>query len=156
MAKWDFKGLDTYISQLQKIEEVPLGPVVYEGAKVVADSVKAGLESIPVDNRRYVKDMRTSITQEQKHGLIDGFGISMMQNRNGFVNVKLGFDGYNDFHTNAYPNGQPNLMVARALTSGTSFLPKNDIIQKSVSAVKKRCEEVMREHYDSLLNKEIE
>lgn len=155
MATWSFKGLNDYISTLNKIEEMPLGPVVYQGAKVVADSVKAGLESIPVDNRRYVKDMRTSITEEQKQGLIDGFGVSTMKNRNGFVNVKLGFDGYNNFKTNAYPNGQPNLMVARALTSGTSFLPKNDIIQKSVSAVKQECENTMREYYDSLINKEL-
>lgn len=153
MATWKFKGLDDYISELNKIEELPLGEVVYQGAKVVADNVKKGLESIPVDNRRYVKGMRASITEEQKQGLIDGFGISALQTKNGYVHVKLGFDGYNSFHTNTYPNGQPNLMVARALTSGTSFLPKNDIIQKSVSEVKQKCEDTMREYYDSMIEK---
>ena len=51
MAKWIVgKGLDNYIAYLQKIDTVTdeaIGEAVYEMAKVVADSVRAGIQALP-------------------------------------------------------------------------------------------------------------
>lgn len=154
MAKWDFKGLDDYIGELTKLEDTreAIGPTVYAGAKVVADAVKTALEGLPVDDRRKV-EMRTGITHLQKQGLIDGFGVASMRNDKGFINVKLGFEGYNRQVTKAYPNGQPNLMIARSIESGTSFLPRMAVISKAVTDSKQKCEEVMREEFDKFIEK---
>lgn len=156
MATWDFKGLDLYVAQLQKLGENTdsmISSAVYVGAGYVADRVKEALDDIPIDNRRYVNDMRTGITDEQKQGLLDGFGISAMQNKNGYVNVKLGFDGYNSVVTKTFPKGQPNVLIARATESGSSFLPKFGTISKAVNASKAQAEEIMKKELDNQMRK---
>lgn len=159
MAKWKFDGVDDYVAQLEKLEDFSheiIGKSVWNGAKYVADRVKEAIDTIPVDDRRYVwSGDRRGISQEQKDGLIDGFGIASMRNDNGFLNVKLGFDGYNSVRSKKFPNGQANLMVARMVESGTSFMPKLGTISKAVSSAKKQCEEEMRKALDEAINNEI-
>ena len=115
--KWTVgKGIDEYIAQLQRLEgysDTVVGRAMYEGAKIVADEVRKGIDSLPI-REEYVKNQATrGVTKTQKKGLQDGFGISHKQKDGSFVNVKLGFDGYNGTHTKKYPKGQPNAMVAR-------------------------------------------
>ena len=125
MAKLKFDGLDEYEKQLLKLQEVSkecVGQAIYKGAGIVADAVKRNIESLPIDTRR-VKNgqMLQGITETQKQGLRDGFGISKMRSENGYVHVKIGFDGYNGSVTKKYPNGQPNSVIARSVNSGSSF-----------------------------------
>lgn len=150
MAKLSFVGIDDYISQLKAFDvatEHIIGEAIYEGAELVADEVKSALTSLPVDNRGKVP-MRKGIHQVQKYGLIRSFGIAKLEDDNDFRNVKLGFDGYNDFITFKFPFGQPNVMIARTIESGTSFLPKTRAISKAVNRSKKGCEQRMRESID--------
>lgn len=158
MAKWKFDGIDDYITQLEKLEDFSqemIGQSIYSGAKYVADHVKEAINTIPVDDRRFVwSGDRRGISPEQKEGLLEGFGIASMRNDNGFLNVKLGFSGYNSVRTKKFPNGQPNLMVARMVESGTSFMPKYGTISKAVQSAKKQCEEEMRKALDDALEKE--
>lgn len=158
MAKWKFDGLDDYVAQLEKLEDFShemIGQSVWSGAKYVADKVKEAIGTIPVDDRKYVwSGDRRGITPEQRDGLLDGFGIASMRNDNGFLNVKIGFDGYNDVRSKKWPKGQPNLMVARMVESGTSFMPKLGTISKVVQTAKKQCEEEMRKALDDAINKE--
>lgn len=147
MAKFEFQGIDEYIAELQKLEQETssaMGKAIYKGAGLVADNIKAGIESLPTDDRKYVKGMRKGIHPKQKEGLINGLGIAKMENKNGFVNVKIGFNGYNTMVTDRWPNGQPNVLIARATESGTSFLEKYGYISKAVRNSKKQCEEIMK------------
>ena len=57
-----------------------------------------------------------------------------MQNDGGFLNVKMGFDGYNSVTTPKYPTGQPNVMVARMFNSGTSSMSKQAFFDQTVNA----------------------
>lgn len=159
MAKWKFDGVDDYVAQLEKLEDFSqeiIGQSIWSGAKYVADQVKEAIGTIPVDDRRYVwSGDRRGISTEQKEGLLDGFGIAPMRNDNGFINVKIGFAGYNNVQTKKFPNGQPNLMVARMVESGTSFMPKYGTISKAVLSAKKRCEEEMRKALDEATNNAI-
>ena len=93
-----------------------------------------------------------TMTLPQKEGLLDGFGISRMKDDDGFVNVKLGFAGYNATRTDKYPQGQPNALIARAVNSGTTFRKKTRFVDKAVSASKKSAEAAM----DAACNREIE
>lgn len=149
MAKWIVgKGLDSYISYLQKIDAVTdeaIGEAVYEMAKVVADSVRSGIQALPtVSNRANIATYKkgySRLSDEEKQGLLDGFGVSPMQDDGGYINVKLGFDGYNSVKTKKYPQGQPNALIARVTESGSSYREKTPFIRPAVNVSKKQAEQ---------------
>lgn len=155
MARYQFKGLEEYAQYLQRIgANTPeiCGKAVYAMADIVANQVRQNIESLPtITEAEALADYREKrpieLTSAQKKGLEDGFGISSMQNDNGYYNVKLGFDGYNKVKTRKYPNGQPNAMIARATDSGSSFRKKTSFVRKAVSATTKpaiaKCQEVV-------------
>lgn len=148
MAKWIVgKGLDSYISYLQKIDAVTdeaIGEAVYEMAKVVADSVRSGIQTLPtVSNEANIATYKkgySRLSDEEKQGLLDGFGVSPMQDDGGYINVKLGFDGYNSVKTKKYPKGQPNALIARVTESGSSYREKTPFIRPAVKAARKPAE----------------
>lgn len=157
MAKLKFKGIDEYVAQLQKLENLSdeaIGRAVYAGAAVVADAVKDAIRALPTDERT-VKDgdMLQGISRLQKAGLIDGFGIAPLRNENGYMHVKLGFDGYNGVKTKSYPQGQPNSVIARSVNSGTSFRQKIPFMDQAVRNNKDKCERTMQETFDKELQK---
>ena len=54
MAKISFPELDAYISKLSKLykdTEPIVKAAVYEGAGIVADEIKKGLESLPIQEQ---------------------------------------------------------------------------------------------------------
>lgn len=114
---------------------------VYEGAKVLADAVRVEIEALPIDNGWGTPDhMINGVKRVQKDGLLESFGVSPMRDERGFINVHIGFDGYNDLVTKRWPNGQPNAMIARATESGTSFSKKIPFIKRAVRNAKARSE----------------
>lgn len=159
MAKLKFKGLEEYEKQLLKLKEISpecIGKAIHDGAGIVADAVKQSISGLPIDER-HVKDgeMLTGITRQQKAGLIDGFGIAPLKDDNGYLNVKLGFDGYNNVKTKSFPNGQPNSMIARSVNSGTSFRQRIPFVDSTVSANKAACEQKMKETFDQALKSSL-
>lgn len=145
MAKYQIKGFDGYIAYLKKIgantKEI-CGKAVYAMAEVAADEVRAGIKALPaVDDFEalvaYRAKKKAQLTDTQKKGLEDSFGISPMDDDDGFLNVKIGFDGYNDVKTKSYPNGQPNAMIARATESGSSVREKNPFLRKALNKARK-------------------
>lgn len=154
MATFQFGGIDTYIKQLDKLYAVTkdaiIGKTVYAGAAVVANRLRAAAEALP--EGRENEAIFGAVTPAQKRGLLEGLGISRMRDDDGFVNVKLGFDGYNSVKTKKYPNGQPNALIARAVNSGTSFRKKTRFVDKAVNASKKAAEAAM----DAACSREIE
>ena len=151
MATFQFEGVDNLIAQYQTLlgmtDEV-IGKAVGAGAGVVADAVKAEIKALPVSNQ-YNSGV---VNSAQKKGLIDSFGIAGLRNDNGFLNVKLGFDGYNNYKTKKYPNGQPNSLIARSINSGSSYRKKNPFVDRATKATKSKCETSM----ETKLNSEIQ
>lgn len=157
MATFQFGGIDDYITQLNKLQAATkddvIGKTVYAGAAVVADAVKDAIRALPVGSGHAAHgELVDTVTLPQKEGLLDGFGISRMKDDDGFVNVKLGFAGYNATRTDKHPQGQPNALIARAVNSGTTFRKKTRFVDKAVSASKKSAEAAM----DAACNREIE
>ena len=158
MAKWIMgKGLDNYIAYLQSINAVTdelIGEAVYDMAKVVADKVSANIQALdaaPKGETTYKVSettIKSRLSEEQKKGLLDGFGVSPMQDDNGYFNVKLGFDGYNSIKTKKYPKGQPNALIARVTESGSSYREKTPFIRPAVNASKKPAEAAGRAKFD--------
>ena len=148
MAKITFPGLNDYelmISKLSKGVDDIAGKAIYAGAGIVADAIKENIKALPIV-RGYgtEKDpLPGGVTAPQKAGLIDGLGISPMQSDAGYLNVKIGFDGYNATKTEKYPQGQPNQLVARGVESGTSWKQKKPFIRPAINASKSRAEAEM-------------
>ena len=143
MANIKFEGFENYAGILKELEKHSgdiTGTAVYAGAKVVADKVKRQIDHIDSGSKSdYEYDRR----ERQKEGLRKSMGISAMRNDDGFINVKVGFDGYNDIKTRKYPNGQPNAMVARIFNSGTSHNRKQPFFKNAVAESKKVSENAM-------------
>lgn len=158
MAKITFRGLEQYelrISRLGKEAERIAGEAIYEGAGVVADAVKANIQALPVVTGYGTTSnpLPGGVTAVQKSGLIEGFGISTMQNEGGYYNVKLGFDGYNRTKTERYPQGQPNQLVARGVESGTSWKQAHPFVKPAVSKSRKQAEKAMADKLDEEIKK---
>lgn len=154
MPRIKITGLDEYVAKIEKLGYYAaeyVGKAIYEGAEVVADHTKAALENLPVDNRTNV-EYRTSINEKQKRGLIESFGIASARYDGNFYNVKTGFDGYNEIVTNRWPQGQPNMVIARSLESGTSFMRKNPVVSRATRESKDACIKAM----EKSLKKSIE
>lgn len=98
MAQMQVQGLEEYaerLGSLYKDSEQIIKESVYEGASVVADSIKSGLKSLPVDNGQGTEDkMLTGVSRRQKADLIDAFGLAPIENNGDYINTKAGFDGY--------------------------------------------------------------
>lgn len=142
MAKFQVgSGIDQYIDQLRNLEYTgreTIGKAIYVGADIVADAVKANINALP----------SSACTDVEKAGLIAGFGIAKMQDENGYFNVKLGFDGYNDNVTKKWPKGKPNSMIARSIEAGTSWKPKHPFVAPAVRANKDAAEKAMAEEIE--------
>lgn len=160
MAKIDFKGIDDYakaLGTLWKESENIVKKAVYEGADVVANEIKQGLRSIPVDERVGTEENpATGVGRRQKADLIDGFGLSPMENKDGYINTKAGFDGYGSIKTKKYPKGQPLAMLMRSVESGTSFRKKTPVIRKAVTRARKPAEAKMAETVEAEIKKIME
>lgn len=158
MAKIQFKGLEEYelrISRLEKNADKIAGAAIYAGAAIVADEIKKGIDSLPVIHGygSAADPLPGGVTSAQKQGLREGMGISSMQNQAGYLNVKIGFDGYNRTKTKEYPQGQPNQLVARGAESGASWKQKKPFIRPAVTRAKPRAEAKMAEVIDAEIEK---
>ena len=159
MAKLKFDGVGEYVSKLQLISrntEPCLRRAVYAGAKVIADAIHTEIEALPEDRENFHATssyMTSGISARQKEGLLNGLGISKIENDNGVVNCKVGFSGYNDVETDTYPHGQPNPLIARSVISGTSFRQKNPFVTRAVKKSKAQAEDAMNSAFDAEFEK---
>lgn len=159
MATLRMQGLKEYEEMLSKLDKdtVPMiGRALYEGGKVVADEFRREVEALPVvapNVRGTSKRKLTGITSEQKRGLLQGLGIAKMRSRDGVHDIKIGFDGYNSVHTQKYPGGQPNTMIARSVNTGSSFRAATHFADRAARNSKARAEKAMQQQFDKDLKK---
>lgn len=150
MATWKFRGLDTYIAQLERLNTAADGQIkkaVYDGAAIVADNIKSALNTIPTEDEYIPKGKkRDGISSDAKEDLIKGFGLAKMQNRNGYINTKAGFKGKNK-------SGVKNTTVARQVESGTSWMTKHPVIRQATNRSKRQAEQAMKKTLESEIRK---
>lgn len=159
MAKFQFEGVDELIAQYKKLEqntEPMIGHAIYNGAGVVMKACVAAVEGLSTDNRFGTQENPVAGPSSiQKAGLRHAIGITKMRNDGGFYNVKIGFDGYNNVKTKRWPQGQPNMMVARSVESGTSWMTKQPFMRKAEQSSRSQCEKVMSETVDKEIKRLI-
>ena len=128
MATIEFKGLDKWVQELKEATDRSTGigkMAVWEGGKVIGDSIREALDDIPVQNE-YVnkKEIRKGIKAEEKAAIIAAFGLSKMRTE-GSISTKAGF--------------RPGTKI-RALESGTSYMQKHPIVRRAANKSKSRAE----------------
>lgn len=161
MAKMTVFGLDEFSAQLQRIGNGSVDAAkrsIYDGAAILADALKDAIEKLPAISdseamRRYFKKEPGQISERQKQGLINGMGIAPMQEKGGVIDTHIGFDGYNEVVTKRYPKGQPNILVARVVESGSSYMKKTPIIRNTVQSAKAKAERAMKDTFEKEIDK---
>lgn len=162
MAYMRFQGLQEYMEYLAKVKKnTPeiIGKIVYNMAEIVADEIRTNIDALPAvpdqeGLKAYKKKAKAPITVSEKKGLQEGFGITPMEQGDDFYyHVKLGFDGYNDLKTQKYPKGQPNVMIARSIESGSSVRDKHPFIRPAVNRARKKALEKAKEIIDEEISK---
>lgn len=166
MAKIEMKNIDEYakaLSTLWKDSRKIIESAVYEGANIVADEIKEGLQGIPIQEGENglppmgsSDDKLTGVSRKQKADLINGFGLSPMEDKGDFINTKAGFDGYGSIKTKKYPKGTPNAMLMRSVESGTSFRQKHPTVRPAVNRAKKAAEAAMEKEIDEQIKRRME
>ena len=155
MARMQVRGIDEYSSKIRKLSRnsnriIERG--IYVGAGIVANSVKSGLQNLPVENGFGTEENKlTGVSRRQKSDLIKSMGLAP----NGYINTKVGWDGYGSIPTKTYPKGVPNQLLMRSVESGTSFRKKTPVIRKSVNRVKEAAVKEMAAVVDEELRKEF-
>ncbi len=154
MAKLTIKGtaeLELKLSKLQNKSAEIAKKVVLAGAQPVADEIRKGLESLPVDGLKRLKEgekFNVSPTGEIKD-LLDSLGIAPVEvDKDGVTNTKVGFDGYGSYPSKKYPKGLPNKLLARAIDSGSSVRQKKPFVRQAVNRSKKKSLEEMNKKCD--------
>lgn len=158
-----FPGLRSYVEQINNLSRNSLEicqKAAAKGAAVIADACKAeinGLETRPevYAIAAYKKGEKATLTPRQKEGLQESMGLAPMRNDGGFINTKLGFDGYNKVVTKKYPKGQPNALIARSLESGSSVFNKNPFVRRAETSSKNKAEKAIERALDAEIKKLI-
>lgn len=134
MATIRFSGIDAYMERLQQLEqdsEEILKRAVYDGAAIVADEVRQRLHAV--------------LSPDATGQLESSLGISKIQNDRGYVNARIGFDGYDS-------KGVPNQLKANVLESGSTRQPKRPFMRPAVNAARRPAEAKM----EQVVEQEIE
>ena len=133
------KGIDKYIQNMTNLalesEEITKRGV-YDGMKVVADAIVAGIGGIKPGH---------GITEADIEGLRTGFGIARIENRGGTINTKSGFAGKNS-------KGKRNSVVAREIESGTSYRSKQSFVGTAGRKAKAAAEQAIAKTIDDEIN----
>ena len=164
MAKVTFKGFAKYGDALKQLELSFAGNsdilerAARAGADPVADEIRNRLEKLPESKfQRLPKGGKfLGTSKHQKDDLLKGFGVTKPgRSSKGFINVKVGFEGYGSFETKTYPNGVPNALLARSIESGSSVRQKTPFIRPAVRATTKKAIEEMDKSLEEDLKKII-
>lgn len=161
MATISFKNGDEYLAKVSKLEaalkDEVCGAAIYGAAGIVADEIRSQLKAVPTDEGYGTASEPTRGPKTaQKEALLAALGISSMEEKSGYYDVKIGFDGYNGIKTKRWPNGQPNQMVARSIERGTSWMKANAFVKRAMAATRKRALEFMKHSVDESIRKIME
>lgn len=157
MAKITFKDAKAYGVKLEMLEkhfssDKPLEEAVEAGANVLADAIRHSMDQLPTEQFRRLSegDRFEDVPLGQLLELQNHFGVTpVRRDKNGFVNAKIGWEGYNKYRTKTYPQGVPNALIAGAIESGSSVRNKHPFIRPAVKISTPRALKTMSDHIDA-------
>lgn len=151
--KFKFKNLDLLITQIADLSNVMVvlnesKKALDKGSGVVADETRKQLKNLPVDDRKWVDGERTGLRTIQKQAIINGFGVSpIQQNNKDKINRKTGVN------RDVNKLNEPNVVVARRLENGTSYMRKDPVFSRASRKARKECLKAMENSLNDSINK---
>lgn len=153
MPKMYVEGLDEVgITFGDLTEDVTnaLKAAIYDGAHELFVEIEHQIQILPESDN---KSKHRDITSKQKQGLLSGLYGSKIIVEDGNVYAFISFEGYNDVRTEQYPHGQPNIMIARSVESGGSFMNKRIFMTKARNAARPRAEAATKRTFENEISK---
>ena len=107
---------------------------LWEGGKIVGDSIKSSLDGIPVQNEYVPKGVKqTGVKSDEKAAIIAAFGLSKMRESGGGYSTKAGFNAGTKI---------------RAVESGTSYMQKHPVVRQGINKSRGRAEMAMAAKFE--------
>lgn len=150
-----FKDGADYIARIEHLGVVSqdiFGNAIYPAAGVVTDEIQKEISKLNVNDA----GGKGSLNSIQRAGLHNGLGIAKQQKDGDYLNVKVGWNDYNDFVTERWPEGQPNQMIARSVERGTSFMKANPFVKRAVAQTRNIAQEEMAKVIEREIKKNME
>ena len=144
------KELEAVANNTDNIAEKALD----KGADHMNRKLHEALDAQKVTKDREHKTNR--LLDYEKKALQDGMYVSDIKKYSSGNTIKaISFSGYADHPTKTYPTGVPTIMLARAITKGTTFRKKNRFFPRTVNKYRQETEEIMANTAENELKKYI-
>lgn len=127
---------------------------LYAGADVVADAVRASINSLPVDDnpKHPFSGPLNVITAQDRAELAAGIGIARHGDTGDGRSTAVGINGYSSRTERRYPNGVPLPMIARSIESGSSVRRKDPFWRRAERASAGQVEQAMQEAANEIVD----
>ena len=153
-------GFEDMEMQLDKLGNASLAVAklcLYEGARVVADQLKAAVASIPTEEHHAVPNARNGkqlyyMTDAEKAACIAGVGIAKFDASDDKAQTAVGFNGYQtEASSSGYPRGIPVPMLMRSVEGGSSVRAKNPVCRKAFRAAESGAVSAMAAKFEEII-----
>lgn len=157
MAKVTAVGFDELAKELGTIADhagTIASAALYEGSGYMADQLRHSVERLETDERKHVMN---HVLNYEKEALQKGLTIEKFtkDTARGVTKTAITFHGYTDHKTSSYPTGIPTILLARAITKGTSFRRANRFFSNTVNRARKETERLMVQKAEEEMRKDI-
>jgi len=130
-------GMEEISEQLSRLEDrapAVAAKALYEGAGIMMAEIKKGAESIRTAPFKYAANGQTRLpSPEEKDAVLSvGAGVAKFDKSGTEVNTSVGYSntGYADVNGTR----KPVPLIANAINSGTSFMPKQPFVRKAAKS----------------------
>lgn len=147
----EVEGLKDTLNMLENLSNNSdlFKPVVYVGAEVVADELRKNIGSLKTQSDNKQKKGTRYPYDYEKNVLLTAMGVAPIKNKD-VINTKVGFDGY---YENKSGDKRPVPLLANSINAGTTFLKKQNFIDKTARTCREKVAQVMKEKTDKIIEK---
>lgn len=158
MAKVTAVGFDELAKELGTIADHTgriASAALYEGSGYMADQIRHAVDNVQTDDDR--KHVTNHVLDYEKEALKRGLTIEKFtkDTARGVTETAVTFHGYTEHKTARWPTGVPTILLARAITKGTSFRRPNRFFPNTVNRARKTAEEIMVKKAEEEMRKDI-
>lgn len=157
MAKVTAVGFDELAKELGTLADHTgriASAALYEGSGYMADQIRHSVDNLQTDDRKHVTN---HVLDYEKKALERGLTIEKFtqDKARGVTETAVTFHGYTEHKTARWPTGVPTILLARAITKGTSFRRPNRFFPNTVNRARKTAEEIMVKKAEEEMRKDI-
>lgn len=132
-------GIDELAANFEKAERAAQGIAkasLYEGAKVMADAMRGGLDSIATEEWHFARGGEKRLPSPEEKAAVQSaeFGVARHQGSGAEFNTVVGITGTGYVELNG--KDVPAAMLLRSIQSGTSFMTAQPVVRRAINRAK--------------------